>query len=63
MFFGPFLLPILLLQIFWIWMLIDAIMHQEEDKIMWVLLIAFLNLVGAVLYFFMARAQRKNKLG
>lgn len=59
LFFGPFLLPMLLFQVFWIWMLIDAIMNQEEDKIMWVLLIAFLNLLGAILYFFMARGKRK----
>lgn len=44
--------------VFWLWMLIDAIQHQAEDKLMWVVLIVVLPLIGSVLYFFMAKQKR-----
>ena len=44
--------------IFWLWMLIDAIKSKtlsDTEKIIWVLVIIFLNLLGALIYFFAGR--------
>ncbi len=44
--------------IFWIWMLIDAIRNKsltDTEKIVWVLVVIFLNFLGAVIYFFVGR--------
>ena len=43
---------------FWLWMLIDALTKQSEDKAVWVLVVFFLNLVGAMIYYFVARKTR-----
>ncbi len=43
---------------FWLWMLIDVLTKQNEDKAVWVLVVFFLNLVGAMIYYFIARKTR-----
>jgi uncharacterized PurR-regulated membrane protein YhhQ (DUF165 family) len=51
----------LLVFVFWIWMLIDAIKNQgltDGEKIGWVLAIVFLHIIGSVLYFFIGRPKR-----
>ena len=51
----------LLACVFWIWMLIDAIQNKgltDGEKIGWVLAIVFLHIIGALLYFFIARSKR-----
>lgn len=55
-----FLLFSLLFFIFWIWMLIDCIQNQRlnsTEKIVWVLVIIFLNLLGAIIYCLVARKR------
>lgn len=47
------------LGLFWLWMLIDCLADQNEDKLVWFLVIFFLSLLGAVLYYFLARKKRK----
>jgi hypothetical protein len=50
----------LLVLIFWIWMLIDAIQNKgltDGEKICWVLAIVFLHIIGSLLYFFIARSK------
>ena len=47
-----------LLGVFWIWMFIDAIINQNEDKIVWLLVVFFLSGLGAILYYFLARKKR-----
>ncbi len=42
---------------FWLWMLIDCAKRQFEDKTMWILLIIFFNIIGAILYFFTIRKK------
>src|SRR2546421_148692 len=39
--------------IFWIWMLIDALVNVQDtnEKILWFLVIFFLHFIGAVIYF------------
>jgi len=47
--------------IFWIWMLVDCLQNtrlQPVEKLVWVLVIFFLHIVGALIYFFVGRQQR-----
>jgi len=37
----------LALGLFWVWMLVDCLANQSEDKLVWFLVIFFLNLLGA----------------
>ena len=61
-----FVLPLILLAfVFWIWMLISAIQNKgltEGEKIAWVLVVALLHLLGAILYFFIGHPKRKTPL-
>jgi hypothetical protein len=43
---------------FWLWMFIDVLAKQGEDKIVWALVVFFLNLPGAMVYYFIARKNR-----
>jgi hypothetical protein len=55
----------LLLSIFWLWMLIDAITNrsiQGTEKIVWVLVILFTHFLGALIYFFVARGGRSGPI-
>lgn len=52
---------VLAITAFWIWMLISAVQNKglpEGEKIAWVLVIAFLHLLGAILYFFIGHPKR-----
>ena len=44
---------------FWVWMLADCLNRPIKDKLVWVLAIIFLNILGALLYFFIER--KKNR--
>jgi hypothetical protein len=63
-------LPILLLTIasfvFWIWMIVDCLTNepsQGNDRIVWLLVIVLLHWIGAFLYLFVRRPQRKREIG
>ena len=60
------ILPLALLATaFWIWMLISAVQNKgldEGEKIAWVLVIALLHLLGAIIYFFVGHPKRKTPL-
>ncbi len=46
---------------FWIWMLVDCIKDERimgNEKVAWVLVIALLHFLGAVIYFFAGRKPR-----
>lgn len=69
MFFVLFFLVLITLIIggfaFWIWMLVDCVKRKfknENDKILWVLLIVLLGWLGALVYFFVVRMPEKKKL-
>jgi len=49
---------------FWIWMLVDALMNEPttNEKILWVLVIVFLHVLGALIYFFIRRQGRRRSL-
>jgi Phospholipase_D-nuclease N-terminal len=45
---------------FWIWMLIHAITNKgltDGEKIAWVLIVLFLHVLGALIYFFVGRPK------
>ena len=47
--------------IFWIWMLVSAVQNKgitEGEKIGWVLILVFVHLLGAILYFFIGHPKR-----
>lgn len=51
---------------FWIWMLVDCVSNepsQGNDKVVWVLIIALTGAVGAAIYYFVRRPERKRMLG
>lgn len=62
----PVVLLSLLSAIFWVWMLVDCVSNEPSegnDKVVWVVVIALLNGLGALLYFFIRRPQRIRQYG
>jgi len=58
-----FLIIGLFLFIFWICMLVDAIQRKfkgSNDKLVWVLVLIFTNLIGAVIYYFVVYSKVKR---
>lgn len=68
---ATFLVPITFLVsllgfLFWVWMLIDCAANESNQgntKIVWILIILFVNFVGALIYFFVRRPERRKELG
>ncbi len=62
---GPVsLLLVVLLGAFWLWMIIDCLKRdfkKDMDKLVWVIVLLFANLVGAILYYFLVKAQKRRK--
>jgi hypothetical protein len=58
-----FLVPLALASFaFWIWMLVHAIQNKgltDGEKVGWVLAIALVHFIGALLYFFIGRPKAK----
>ena len=51
---------------FWIWMIIDCVSNEPDtgnDKVVWVLIIILLSWIGALVYFFFRRPQRRAQFG
>jgi sterol desaturase/sphingolipid hydroxylase (fatty acid hydroxylase superfamily) len=64
-FFGVFVIGILG-TLFWIWMLIDCATQEPSegnDKVIWILVIIFTHFIGALIYYFIRRPERKRLLG
>ena len=52
-----------LVTIFWILMIIDAAKRdfkQENDKIMWILIVVLTGIIGALIYYFMIKKPNKH---
>ena len=65
-FFVIFLIIMLIGLLFWIVMLIDCVTKESStgnDKLIWVLIILFAHILGALLYMFIRRPQRIRELG
>ena len=58
-----FILPLFLASlVFWIWMLIHAIQNKglsDGERVVWVLVILFLHLLGAFIYFLVGRPKQE----
>jgi len=56
-----FIVAIVVLSIiFWIYMLVDSIKRKykdENDKVVWVLVIIFLGVIGALVYYFVVKKK------
>ena len=60
--------PIILLltTIFWVWMIVDCAVNEppnDNNKIVWILIIIFTHFIGAIIYFLVRRPQRFQQLG
>lgn len=60
-----FVLPILLIGLaalaFWIWMIIDCVTKEPStgnDKIVWIIIILFAQIIGAAIYYFLRHRPR-----
>ncbi|MDW7730949.1 MAG: PLDc N-terminal domain-containing protein [Methanolobus sp.] len=52
--------------VFWVWMLLDCAMKEPSegnDKLIWVIIILFTHLLGALLYFLVRRPKRIQEYG
>jgi uncharacterized membrane protein YsdA (DUF1294 family) len=50
--------------VFWILMLVDSIKRkykEDSEKIVWVLVIIFTGIIGALIYYFIVKAKDKKK--
>ena len=56
-------LLVIVASVFWLWMLIDALVNEPttNDKILWFLVIFFLHFVGALIYFIVRRSSRTRR--
>ncbi len=56
----------LLCTAFWIWMLIECATKEPGDgneKLIWILIIIFTHLIGAIIYFIVRRPKRIAEVG
>ncbi|PID52099.1 MAG: hypothetical protein CR972_03680 [Candidatus Moraniibacteriota bacterium] len=61
-FMGVFFIFLFLGVALWIWMLVDAIKNEKDnDLIVWVLVLVFLQIFGAIIYYFV-RKRPRNKV-
>jgi phospholipase D-like protein len=61
-----FFLLVVTALIFWIWMLVECATKepsQGNDKIVWIVVIIFAQLIGALIYYFVRRPQRIARYG
>ena len=52
--------------LFWIWMLVDCATKESsegKDKLVWIVIILFANLLGALIYFVVRRPVRIAESG
>jgi predicted membrane channel-forming protein YqfA (hemolysin III family) len=52
--------------LFWIWMIVDCATNESNEgntKVVWILIIVFLHILGALIYGVFRRPQRIRELG
>ena len=57
------MLAFLFLLVFWLWMVVDCLKRdfkKDVEKIVWVLVLIFLHLLGAMIYYFVVKIQDKS---
>lgn len=57
-----FIIIAIIASIFWLWMLIDCLTSNlpPAEKLLWTIVILFLHLLGALIYYFVARPGGRN---
>lgn len=53
----------LFLFVFWLWMLVDCLKRdfkRDIDKVVWIIVLIFLHLLGAIVYYFVVKIPSKN---
>jgi len=61
--FGLFFLLIIGSLALWIWMLVDCIKRKfkkEDEKIIWLLVIILVQVIGAIIYYFVIKRKDKK---
>jgi hypothetical protein len=55
----------LLATVFWVWMIIDILTSNmpSGDKVLWFLVVFFLHLLGAIIYYFVKRTASHGDTG
>jgi len=51
---------------FWLWMLIDCATNEPEagnNKVVWIIIIVFAHIIGAIIYWICRRDQRIAEVG
>jgi len=51
---------------FWIWMIVDCATKERgdtNDKLVWIVIIVFTQIIGALIYFFVRRPTRIRESG
>ena len=46
--------------VFWIWMLVDCVTNprlRDMEKVVWILVIIFTHIIGAIIYYFVGRQR------
>lgn len=54
------LVVVILLAVFWVWMLVDCLKKNFKnniDKLVWVIVLLFTNILGAFLYYFLVKRK------
>ena len=49
--------------VFWIWMLVDCVRRdykKNDEKLIWVLIIVFAQIIGAIIYYFVIKRKEKK---
>ena len=62
----PIFVIVTLGTIFWIWMLIHALMNhrlRDMERLTWVVVIIFTHFLGALIYFFVGRPKQNQTAG
>lgn len=57
-----FILLALAGSVFWIWMIIDCATNEPNtgnDKVVWIIIIIFTQIIGALIYYFVRRRPRR----
>ena len=52
--------------IFWMWMIVDCALNEPPEgtnKVMWLVIIVFLSLIGAAMYYIVRRPERMHVVG
>lgn len=57
----PLVAVVVLSVVFWLLMLIDCLQRDFEDKLVWVLVLLFLTLLGAILYYFLVKRKERPR--